>query len=64
MNERRGEWLARAHAVLAEIRQIFLDAEHWNRLHPEEEPIDPDPDDVLARDQVWLEASIARLEEA
>jgi hypothetical protein len=33
--------------IITEIRQIFLDAEHWNRLHPDEEPLDPDPQGEL-----------------
>lgn len=41
--------LARAQRIRAEINQIFLDAEHWNRLHPHETPIDPDPDGGLRR---------------
>jgi hypothetical protein len=34
--------------IITEIRQIFADAEHWNRVHPEEEPIEPDPHGTLA----------------
>ena len=32
----------------AQIAQQFLDAAHWNRSHPDKEPIDPDPDGELA----------------
>lgn len=39
--------LARAQRIRKDINQIFLDAEHWNRLHPDETPIDPDPDGEL-----------------
>jgi len=30
-----------------EIRLTFDTAAHWNRTHPGEEPIDPDPDGEL-----------------
>jgi hypothetical protein len=44
-----------------EIRQLLIDVEHWNRVHPNEEPIDIDPggqlrqmlsegEEMLARD--------------
>lgn len=36
--------ILRAEKIKAEIEQIFVDASHWNRIHPDEEPIDPDPD--------------------
>ena len=34
---------------LSEIEQIFLDAEHWNQAHPDEELINPDPDNELRK---------------
>ena len=39
--------LTEAKRILAEIKQIFLDVEHWNNTHPDEKPIDPDPDGFL-----------------
>ena len=38
----------RAVKVVAEINHIFADCDHWNRTHPEEVPIDPDPDGALS----------------
>lgn len=46
---------ARARRIAREVEQIRVDAEHWNRLHPDEEPINPDPDGEL--DAVYAFAS-------
>jgi hypothetical protein len=35
---------ARREKIAAEMRQLVADAEHWNRTHPDEEPIIIDPD--------------------
>ncbi|MBP7527124.1 MAG: hypothetical protein KA801_04330 [Syntrophorhabdaceae bacterium] len=43
----RAEILADAAHLRAEILEIFLDAEHWNNVHPDELSIDPDPDGEL-----------------
>ena len=43
----RKSFFVRARKLKAEIEQQFLDADHWNRSHPEEEPIDIDPDGAL-----------------
>lgn len=46
--------LVKRHDKLAkEIKQVKLDAEHWNRLHPDEEPI------VI--DMQWPEAVLRSL---
>lgn len=34
-------------AMRENIQLAFNDAAHWNRLHPDEEPINPDPDGKL-----------------
>lgn len=43
--EERIGFIERAIRIRAEIQQIFLDADHWNRSvrKPDEELIDPDP---------------------
>lgn len=44
--------LERLKRIAAELRQLQADAEHWNRLHPDEEPIVIDVNlsgDVAAR---------------
>jgi hypothetical protein len=53
----REELLRRVGRILREIEQIERDVAHWNRIHPEESPIDADPDGELAE---WK----ARLSEA
>jgi hypothetical protein len=42
-----------------DVRQIFIDVEHWNAQHPHEQPIDPDPDGALRRLLDGLEFSLA-----
>lgn len=37
---------------------IFSDCADWNRLHPNEEPINPDPDGELMRWRKWLDAQL------
>ncbi len=39
----------RIRAAKAEVEQYFRDVDHWNRQHPEETPIDGDPDGRLGR---------------
>ena len=43
----RGMIVANCRLMRADIEQIFRDVGHWNRTHPDEEPIDPDPDGTL-----------------
>ncbi len=43
--------------VARQIREIDLmrrDAAHWNRVHPDEEPIAWDPDGQMVRLRAWL----------
>jgi hypothetical protein len=44
---RAAQLLARSRNLADEIEQLFIDAEHWNRLHPDLAPINPDEDGVL-----------------
>lgn len=37
----------RAHRLANEIAEIVADADRWNRAHPDDEPIEPDPDGQL-----------------
>jgi hypothetical protein len=46
---RRGMLLGNARRIRADIEQIFTDAAEWNRIHPNEGPIDCDPDGDLRR---------------
>lgn len=50
--------LANARAVRAEIEDIFLTCAHWNRINPDEEPIDCDPDGGLRRLADLLDAQL------
>ena len=43
----RGMLMANGRRMRADIEQIFRDVDHWNRTHPDEDPIDPDPDGTL-----------------
>lgn len=45
----RREILDLAIKTIAEIDQIHVDVAYWNRMHPDEEPLDPDPDGSLRR---------------
>ena len=56
MDERREVFAARAVHMRQEIESIFADTEYWNRLHPDEAPIDPDPFGELAAWRAWLDA--------
>lgn len=44
----RDELVAELRTLREEIRLTFTTAEHWSRTHPDEEPLDPDPDGELA----------------
>ena len=54
-------FLERAENIRKEIKQIFLDAEHWNSSvrKPTEERIDVDPDGALKRGLQFLDSFIA-----
>jgi hypothetical protein len=45
----RDEIIKRVKAQRQEIKQFFLDIEHWNRINPGKKPIDPDPDGILKK---------------
>ena len=45
----RANILREAYRIKTEIAQIFADADYWNINHPNEEPINPDPDGALRR---------------
>jgi hypothetical protein len=47
--------ISRAQHLRQEIAMIFNDVEHWNRIHPDEKPIDADPDGLLRRMAHFLE---------
>jgi hypothetical protein len=47
MPKTRQQIIDEARRIITEIRQIFVDAERWNSLHPDEKPIDPDPHGTL-----------------
>ena len=47
MDPYRMEILDRVRRNMQSIEQLFADADHWNRVNPSQEPIDPDPDGRL-----------------
>jgi len=62
---RRAALVARMRKIRQDITQIFDDAEHWNRVHPDEPPLtheDIDPGGELRRMAAGLEMSLAREE--
>lgn len=56
------ELLQRARRIRSEIRQIHIDAEAWNAWHPDQEPLNGDPDGELGKLAVGLDRSIAEME--
>lgn len=60
MSKTRSELIAKAQRIHDGIKQMFIDAEHWNNLHPEEKPIDPDPDGFLKHMLEVIGAVLAR----
>jgi len=53
-----GSIIRDAERSIKNVDQMFADVAHWNRLHPEEEPIDPDPDGEMAAVKRYAEAMI------
>lgn len=56
----RDDLIRRAREQREEIRLFFNTADHWNRTHPDEEPIDPDPDGQLARIAAGIDVMLAK----
>jgi hypothetical protein len=50
----REQILEEADRIRREIEQVFIDTEYWNSVHPNEEPINPDPDGMLARIKIGV----------
>jgi hypothetical protein len=49
----------RAKKLRAEIEQTFLDADHWNRTHADQPPIEADPDGQLRQIASGLDSFLA-----
>ncbi len=49
MDAERQRIINEAARIANNIEQHFLDVEYWNTYHPNETPIDPDPDNKLAQ---------------
>lgn len=47
MDAKRQRILDNVKAHIESIEQLFTDVAHWNRTHPNEEPVDADPDGRL-----------------
>ena len=48
MDAERQRLINEAARIANNIEQMFMDAEYWNRHHPNETPLNPDPDGQLA----------------
>jgi hypothetical protein len=57
--KQRDVLLGRATIMRKEITQIFDDTDHWNSTHPNEEPINPDPDGSLQRLAAGIDKMLA-----
>lgn len=53
-----GSIIRDAERSIANVDQLFADCAHWNRLHPDEEPIDADPDGEMAAVKAYAQAMI------
>jgi len=62
--QERAAILARARKLRADVQQAFDDAAQWNHIHPQEQPIDPDPDGQLARIRDGLDRMLGAQAEA
>ena len=58
---RRAGLIGRTQRLLFEIEQMFSDAQHWNRVNWDKDPIDPDPDGALGNLRRELELTLVRL---
>ncbi len=58
----RGSLFRRAEEMAKRINELFEDADHWNRIHPDQ-PIDPDPKGELKNLLEGLEKSIIKEKE-
>jgi hypothetical protein len=56
--------VGRARQLRAEIDQIFKDADYWNAAHPNDPPIDPDPDGRLKAIAKGIDTMLAQEERA
>lgn len=56
----REQIIIEAKRIRQKIAQIFLDADHWNHLHPSEQGINPDPDGMLLRLATAIDEMLAR----
>jgi hypothetical protein len=64
MPDQRAALVRRAQRLLDEVRQLRLDADHWNRAHPGERPIIADPRGELARVERQATAILDAIKEA
>lgn len=55
----KASFVERARRSLAEIEQYMIDVASWNDNHPQELPIDPDPDGKLAETKAMAERIVA-----
>lgn len=56
----RGMLLAMMRQLRSDIEHIFTECDRWNRTHPHEPSIDPDPDGELRRLTQAMDAVLMR----
>lgn len=49
----RARMIAGAQKTIADIDQLDIDCDYWNRNHPDEEPLQADPDGQMAVLREW-----------
>jgi hypothetical protein len=53
-----GSIIRDAERSIKHVDELFADIAHWNRVHPQEEQIDPDPDGEMAAVKRYAQAMI------
>lgn len=54
MDTERQRLINEAARIVNNIEQLFLDTEYWNECHPDNAPLNPDPDGELTQERERL----------
>lgn len=58
MDAERQRLINEAARIANDIDQHFMDARYWNHYHPNEKPLDPDPDGQMVKWKQSLESML------